>query len=1068
MMRWIVGSSVAFARLVIAAAIGVLVFGVFQLRSARVDIYPQFTPPSVQIQTEARGLSAAEVEQLITVPLEQDLLNGIPWLKHISSESVTGLSSIDLVFEPGTDILKARQMTQERLSQAVALPSVGTPPVMIQPLSSTSRVAMIGLKSSELSLIDMSVLARWKIRPKLMGIPGVANVAVWGQRDRQLQVLVDPAKLAKNGVSLSRVVDTTGNALWVSPLTFVEASTPGTGGFVDTPNQRFGVQHVFPITTAKQLSAVTLEDNSGSTLRLSDVADVVEDHQPLIGDAAVGDGTGLVLVVEKFPEANPLEVSRAVEEAMATLAPGLSGVEINTDIYRPASFLEAALRNVGLGFAIGLLLLVVVLGGLLLSWRAALIAFVTIPVAVVAAAYVLHLSGATFTTVSLAGLVAALGIVVDDAVVAIEAIRGRIRERRAAGAESPAAALVVEAVLATRGPLLVATLAVMLGVLPVLLLGGVASAFSRPVVTSYLLAVSTSIVVSVTLAPALAAVLWSGRPAALRASRLVRWAQGGVERSLPWLAHRRRVWLLVGVLALAALAAVPQLGSSPMLPALQDRALLVQLRSASGTSLSEMDRVTAAMSRELRTVPGVEVVGAHVGRAQNSDQVVNANSGELWLRVAPAVDLGRTTGAVDRIVAGYPGLRHSTSSYPEDRVRAAEAGPAHPLVVRVFGDDLGVLRAQAEQVRRALSSVNGVRAARVETIPEEPTLQIEVDLAAAERYGVKPGDVRRAATTLLSGLPVGSLYEQQKIFDVMVWGQPGARRSLASVRDLRVDLPDGGRVRLGDVADVRIGPYPTVVRHDDIHRSLDVTADVDGRRVAAVRAEAQDRVQAMSFPLEYHAEVLGDGEGGGAAAGTGPDVQGRWLAVILLVVVAAVVLLVQAATGSWRRTGLLLLTLPLALAGGVLVAPLVGGIRTLGALLGLLAVLGIAMRAGLLLVLQARPEQDAGRPGRDQVLRATHDRVGPVLLTALATAAVLVPFAVSGTVAGTELLHPLAVVVLGALVSSTAVVLLVLPVFLVGRTSSAPAGEDGPVRAPGPEPVAVAPVPPRGEGDESP
>jgi Cu/Ag efflux pump CusA len=1060
MMRWIVGSSVAFARLVIAAAIGVLVFGVFQLRSARVDTYPQFTPPSVQIQTEARGLSAAEVEQLIPVPLEQDLLNGIPWLKHISSESVTGLSSIDLVFEPGTDILKARQMTQERLSQAVALPSVGTPPVMIQPLSSTSRVAMIGLKSSELSLIDMSVLARWKIRPKLMGIPGVANVAVWGQRDRQLQVLVDPAKLVANGVSLSQVVDTTGNALWVSPLTFVEASTPGTGGFVDTPNQRFGVQHVFPITTAKQLSAVTLEANSGSTLRLSDVADVLEDHQPLIGDAAVGDGTGLVLVVEKFPEANPLEVSRAVEEAMATLAPGLSGMEINTDIYRPASFLDAALHNVGLGFAIGLLLLVVLLGGLLLSWRAALIALVTIPVAVVAAAYVLQLSGAAFTTVSLAGLVAALGIVVDDAVVAVEAIRARIRDRREA-ADSSTASLVVEAVLATRGPLLVATLAVMLGVLPVLLLGGVAGAFSRAVATTYLFAVSASIVVSVTLAPALAVVLWSGGPAPPRVSPLVRWAQGRVERALPWLAQRRRVWLLVGVLALAGLAVVPQLGSSPMLPALQDRALLVQLRSASGTSLAEMNRVTAAMSRELRTVPGVDVVGAHVGRAQNSDQVVNANSGELWLRVAPSVDLGRTTGAVDRIVAGYPGLRHSTSSYPQDRVRAAEAGPAHPLVVRVFGDDLGVLRTQAEQVRRALSSMNGVRAAQVEAIPEEPVLQIEVNLAAAERYGIKPGDVRRAATTLLSGLPVGSLYEQQKIFDVMVWGQPGARRSLASVRDLQVDRPDGGRVRLGDVADVRIGPYPTVVRHDDIHRSLDVTADVDGRSVAAVRAEARDRVQAMSFPLEYHAEVLGDGEGG-VAAGTGPGVQGRWLAVVLLVVVAAVVLLVQAATRSWRRAGLLLLTLPLALVGGVLIAPLVGGVRTLGALLGLLAVLGIALRAGLLLVLQARPKQDGLRPAPDQVLRATRDRVGSVLLTALATAAVVLPFAVSGTVAGTELLHPLAVVVLGALVSSTVVVLLVLPAFLAGQARSAPAA------AAGPEPVAVAPVPPRGEGDESP
>jgi Cu/Ag efflux pump CusA len=1061
MLRWIISSSVAFARLVIAAAIGILVFGVFQLRSARVDTYPQFTPPSVQIQTEARGLSAAEVEQLITVPLEQDLLNGIPWLKHISSDSVTGLSSIDLVFEPGTDVLKARQMTQERLSQAVALPNVGTPPVMIQPLSSTSRVSMIGLKSSELSLIDMSVLARWKIRPKLMGIPGVANVAVWGQRDRQLQVLVDPAKLARNGVSLSRVVDTTGNALWVSPLTFVEASTPGTGGFVDTPNQRFGVQHVFPITTAKQLSAVTLEDSTGSTLRLSDVADVVEDHQPLIGDAAVGDGTGLVLVVQKFPEANPLEVSRAVDEAMATLAPGLSGVEINTDIYRPASFLEAALHNVGLGFAIGLLLLAVVLGGLLLSWRAALITFATIPVAVVTAAYVLHLSGATFTTVSLAGLVAALGIVVDDAVVSVEAIRGRVRERREAGSESSGSTLVVEAVLETRGALLAATLAIVLGVVPVLLLGGVAGAFARPVATSYLLAVLASVLVSVTLAPALAAVLWPARSAPPRVSPPVLWARREVERALPWLAQRRRVRVLVGVLALAGLAVVPQLGSSPMLPALQDRALLVQLRLAPGTSLAEMDRVTAAMSRELRTVPGVEVVGAHVGRAQNSDQVVNANSGELWLRVAPAVDLGSTTGAVERVVAGYSGLRHSTSSYPQERVRAAEAGPAHPLVVRVFGDDFGVLREQAEQVRRALSSIKGVRAAQVETVPEEPTLQIEVKLAAAERYGVKPGDVRRAATTLLSGLPVGSLYEQQKIFDVMVWGQPGARRSLASVRNLLVDRPDGSRVRLGDVADVHIGPYPTVVRHDDVRRSLDVAADVDGRSVAAVRAEAQDRVRAMTFPLEYHVEVLGDGDGGAAAA-TGPGVQGRWLAVILLVVAAAVVLLLQAATRSWRSAVLLLLTLPLAVVGGVLVAPLVGGVRTLGALLGLLAVLGIALRAGLLVVRQARPEQDGARPGPDLVLRATRERVGSVLLTALATAALVLPFAVSGTVAGTELLHPLAVVVLGALLSSTLVVLLVLPALLLGSARHRPAV------AAAPEPAAVASGSPRGDGDESP
>ncbi|MFL6129399.1 MAG: efflux RND transporter permease subunit [Mycobacteriales bacterium] len=1070
MLRWIVGSGVAFARLVVAAAIALLVFGAFQLRSARVDTYPQFTPPSVQIQTEARGLSAAEVEQLITVPLEQDLLNGIPWLQHISSESVTGLSSIDLVFEPGTDVLRAREVTQERLSQAVALPNVGTPPVMIQPVSSTSRVSMIGLKSAELSLVDLSVLARWKIRPKLMGIPGVANVAVWGQRDRQLQVLVDPDKLASSGVSLSQVVDTTGNALWVSPLSFVEASTPGTGGFVDTPNQRFGVQHVFPITTAKQLSSVTIEGTSGRTMRLSDVADVVEDHQPLIGDAAVADDTGLVLVVQKFADANPREVARAVDEAMATLAPGLSGVDISTGLYQPASFLDAALHNVGLGVVIGLLLLAVVLGGVLLSWRAALVTLLTIPVAVVAAAYVLYLRGTTFTTMTLAGLVAAVGIVVDDAVVAVDALR--VRRGPADGespdADAPGAGTVVEAVLTGRGPLLAATSAVLLGLVPVLLLGGVAGAFARPLAISYLLAVLASTLVSLTLAPALAALLWSGPPSPRRVGPPVRWVQRGVQRALPWLTLRRRGWLLAGVLAVAGLAVLPQLGSAPLLPQLQDRALLVQLQATPGTSLTEMDRVTAAMGRELRTVEGVEGVGSHVGRAQNSDQVVNANSAELWLRVSPATDLASTTEEVERVVAGYPGLRHSTSSYPQERVRAAQAGPTHPLVVRVYGADFGTLRAQAEQVRQALSSVQGVRRAQVEAVPEEPTLQIEVDLAAAERYGVKPGDVRRAATTVLSGLPVGSLYEQQEIFDVVVWGQPEARRSLASVRDLYVDRPDGGRLRLSDVADVHIGRYPTVVRHDDVLRSLDVMADVEGRGVDAVRADAQDRVRAMSFPLEYRAEVLGTGDGGAAAA-AGAGVRGRWLAAVLLVVAAAVVLLLQAATGSWRGTGLLVLTLPLALVGGVLTAPLAGGVRTLGALLGLLAVLGLALRAGLLLVREiGRLEQDGMRPGPGLVLHATRERVPPVLLTALATAALVLPFAMSGTVAGTELLHPLAVVVLGALVSSTLVVLLVLPVLQLGSARSRTAeAEPEPPPEPPPVPAAVR-GPARGEVDETP
>src|SRR5918996_535804 len=298
MIRAVVGSSLRFRRLVVAAAAGMVILGIAMLPSASVDALPEFSPPYVEVQTEALGLSAEEVEQLLTVPLEADLLNGVAWLDTIESRSIPGLSSIVLTFDPGTDPIRARQMVAERLTQAHALPNVSKAPVMLQPLSSTNRLMMVSLSSDELSLIDMSVLARWTIKPRLMGVPGVANAAIWGQRERQLQVLVDPERLSEEGVSLEEVVKTTGNALWVSPLSFLEASTPGTGGFVDTPNQRLGIQHLLPIKTADDLAQVPMvaddlgENGVDQVLRLSDVATVVEDHQPLIGDNISGDGDG--------------------------------------------------------------------------------------------------------------------------------------------------------------------------------------------------------------------------------------------------------------------------------------------------------------------------------------------------------------------------------------------------------------------------------------------------------------------------------------------------------------------------------------------------------------------------------------------------------------------------------------------------------------------------------------------------------------------------------------------------------------------------------------------------------
>src|SRR5215470_18083110 len=500
-MGWILGSSLRFGRLVIAVAIGLAVIGIAQLRSAPADVYPEFVPPSVEIQTEALGLSAAEVEQLITVPLEQDLLNGVPWLDRIHSTSRPGLSAIDLTFEPGTNLYAARQMVQERMTQAHALPNVGSPPIMIEPLASASRIAMIRLSSRQVSLINMSVLARWKIRPRLMGVRGVANVSIYGQRDRQLQVQVDPQRLRARHVSLAQVIETAGNALWVSPLTFVEASTPGTGGFFESSSQRLSVQHISPISTPRQLSDVPVEGAKAGKLRLSDVANVIEDHQPLIGDAVAGGAPSLLLVIEKFPGADTLQVTRDIEQAMADMAPGLKGITIDSREYRPATFVETALRNAGWVALIGLALLVLTLG-LLVSWRTAVIGAVVVPVTLVLAAYVLYLRGTTFTTITLLGLAAAVCVVIDDVVTDVDAVRRRIARRPTAGGAEPVDATIRAAFASVRGPLV---LAILLATLPFLFLGTLATAFSRPLVVTFAVAVLASMVAAFTLTPTLAA-----------------------------------------------------------------------------------------------------------------------------------------------------------------------------------------------------------------------------------------------------------------------------------------------------------------------------------------------------------------------------------------------------------------------------------------------------------------------------------------------------------------------------------------------------------------------------------
>jgi Cu/Ag efflux pump CusA len=932
-----------------------------------------------------------------------------------------------MTFEPGTDVLDARQVVQERLTQAVGvagLPQVAELPQMIQPLSSSNRLSMIKLSSDELSPIEVSVLARWVMTPRLMGVPGVANVSVWGFRDRQLQVLVDPQRLRQNSTTLQQVIETTGNALEVSPLSFLEASSPGTGGFIDTVNQRLDIFHEQVITSARELAQVPLQgQRAGANPKtLGDVANVVEDHQPLIGDAICpGREQCLLLVVEKFPGANTVEVTNDVEAALDAMRPGLGDMQIDSSLYRPASFIESSFERLRWALLVGGLLLLLLLGALLWDWRRLLVTVAPIPVALAAAAVVLHLRGAPVNFMVLAGLVLGLTAVLHDVITDTYRLADRLRRHKEQNGAS-VWTVVVNTSAATRGAVFYAALIVAAAIIPLLFLRGEGGAFLPPILLSYLLAVAASMLVALTLTPVLAVMLLANAPLRRPASPVSGWLERGYDRLAPGLVTRTGAALAVAaVVAAIGLVAMPFLDTS-LRPSLKERDVLVHVEAPPGTSLPKMTEITRRAVQDLGSLPGVVNVGGQVGRAVMSDQIVNVNSGEVWVKIDPAADYDATVTSIQDTVVRYPDVSTDVLTHSDERVTDVLGRSSDDLVVRIYGESPEVLNAKADEVRGLVAGVDGVARAQVDRPLEEPTIQVKVDLARAQAAGVKPGDVRRAAASLLGGITVGNLFEQQKVFDVVVWGAPEIRQSQSDIEQLLIDTPSGDQVRVGDVADVRIGPNPAMIRHESIATYLDVTADVAGREVGAVADEIDGLLEQVDFPLEHHAALLG-----------GFQEQQADRTRLLTVTVAgalAIFLLLQAAFASWRLAVLTFLALALALVGGVVAALATTGTLTLGSIAGLIGVLGLAARGVLVLVRDYRRlERTEGTPfGAELVLRGTRDLLAPTLLSGLAAAAVLAPIVVVGGVPGFEIVHPMAVVVLGGLLTTMLVTLFVVPV----------------------------------------
>ncbi|MGH8630190.1 MAG: efflux RND transporter permease subunit, partial [Burkholderiales bacterium] len=645
-----------------------------------------------------------------------------------------------------------------------------------------------------------------------------ANVAIWGQRDRQVQVLVDPDRLQAHGIGLDDVI-----------RAGREATAPAAGGFLDTPNQRLAVTQLAAVHGAVELAGVPVVVRNGAPLKLGDVADVVEGFPPPIGDAVINDGPGLLLIVEKHPTGNTLDVTRRVEEALNALRPGLQDVEMDSTIFRPATFIEMSLSNLNRALLFGCLLVIVVLVAFLYEWRTALISLTAIPLSLVSAALVLHYRGATINTMVLAGLVIALGEVVDDAIIDVENIMRRLRLNRLLERPRSAFEVVLEASLEVRSAIVYATFIVVLVFLPIFLLEGVAGSLFRPLAVSYVLAVLASLVVALTVTPALSLLLLPGAVERERESPLVRSLKRTYRGLLPRIIARPRAALvsLVVVLALAA-AVVPFLGEE-FLPNFMEYDFVMHWVEKPGTSIEAMRRITIRVSRELRSIPGVRNFGAHIGRAEVADEIVGPNFAELWISLDPKVAYHPTVARIQEVVDGYPGLYRDVLTYLKERIKEVLAGAGGQIVVRIYGPDIEVLRAKAAEAARHIGDVAGVTQLQVEPQVLVPQVEVRWKPDAADRFGLAPGDVRRAVTTLVKGTKVGELYQDQKIFDVAVWGVERVRHDPGALRELRITTPSGASVPLGEAADIRIAPTPNVINREASSRRIDVTCNVAGR-----------------------------------------------------------------------------------------------------------------------------------------------------------------------------------------------------------------------------------------------
>jgi CzcA family heavy metal efflux pump len=1020
MLQALVHFSLKYRGVVVVLACILLGYGLYVASNAKLDVFPNFVQPQVAIQTECPGLAPEQVELLITLPIET-MVNGLGDMESLRSESIGGLSIITVVFKEGTDVFRARQMLGEQLAEIVGeLPTSVKTPRMTPLTSSTMDLLKIGLVSDRMTPMELRTFADWTLKPRLLSVPGVAKCSTFGGDVRQLQIQVLPDRLLAHDLALSDV------------LAAARVSTGVMGaGFIETRNQRITLQTEGQALTPEMLGEVVVAHTNGFSVRLKDVARVVEGGEPKFGDTVIMGRWGVLMTMSSQYGANTMEVTKSLEAALDEMKPVFEkqGITVYPRMHRPATFIEAALRNMKHSLVLGGILVAVVLFLLLGSVRTACISLVAIPMSLLTAVMVLEKCGITVNTITLGGLAIALGSVVDDSIIDVENIFRRLRENKTLAQPRPVFDVVLGASLEVRRAIIYATFIVVLIFLPVLTLTGLQGSFFAPLALSYILAILASLLTALTLTPALAFLFFDKGVSQPMEPRLQRWLKTGYRRGLGFIARWPR--LIIGLVAVACVAAATRLPffGGELLPKFREGHFVLQVSTPPGTSLLEMLRVGTQISRDLLQNEHVATVEQQVGRAELGEDPWGPHRSEFHVELKPIAgkDEEKVEEEFNDLLKKIPGIQFEVLTFLGDRIGETLTGETAPVVVNIFGDDLDALDAKAQEVANVLKSVSTNANANVKSPPGAPRMAVRLRPDRLTQFGFRPVEVLEAIQTSYQGTVVAQTHRGNQVADVAVILDDKDRQDPEAIGSLLLRSPQGSIMPLRELAEI----YPTSGRfsimHEGARRRQTVTCTVAGTDVTSFVAEAKKQVAAkVNFGSTY--AVF-------SGAAQAKERAQRELLLHSAIAAVGILLLLAVVFHNWRNMLLLLANVPFALVGGVLAVWLTSMIEpgasalSIGSLVGFVTLFGITMRNSIMMIshFEHLVTEEGMTWGPEAAIRGASERLMPILMTATVTSLALLPLALGTGEAGREIEGPMAIVILGGLVTSTALNLLVLP-----------------------------------------